>query len=283
MYVYCNGSLYPAHQAVVSVLDHGFLYGIGLFETMRVYNGRLFLWQKHYDRLAAGLAALRIQAPWSAAELAAIVLKTVKANALDDAYVRLSITAGEEGVGLTAEGYARPSLFVFAKSVAPLSDPPQSKRLQTLKLARQTPEGVERFKSHNYLNNALARQELGAQADLEGLFLTRDGFIAEGIVSNLFWVTGGRLYTPSLDTGILNGVTRQHVLKLAEKLSLPAEEGLYNLEAVKKADEVFITNSVQEIVPVCEIDGQAVPVVYGKYTRKLHRAYRQSVASEVHL
>jgi 4-amino-4-deoxychorismate lyase len=250
---------------------------------MRVYNGRLFLWQEHYGRLAAGLASLRIRAPWSAAELADAVLQTVKANGLDDAYVRLSITAGQEGVGLAAGGYERPNLFVFVKPVAPLADPPQPKRLQTLKLARQTPEGLERFKSHNYLNNALARQELGAQADLEGLFLTRDGFIAEGIVSNLFWVAGGRLYTPSLDTGILNGVTRQQVLKLAEQLSLPAEEGLYNLEAVMKADEVFVTNSVQEIVPVCEINGQAVPAVYGEYTRKLHRAYRQSVASGGHL
>lgn len=280
MYVYCNGSIYPAHEAVVSVLDHGFLYGIGLFETMRVYNRRLFLWEDHYARLASGLAALRMQAPWRQGELADAVLQTVEANGLTDAYVRLSITAGSEGVGLVADGYERPSLFVFAKPVAPLADPPQPKRLQTLALARQTPEGDRRFKSHNYLNNALARQELGAQADLEGLFLTHDGYVAEGIVSNLFWIAGGKLYTPSVDTGILDGVTRKHVLDLAQRLSLPAEEGWYRLEALMKADEVFVTNSVQEIVPIREIDGQAVPFVYGEYTRKLHQAYRQSVAGE---
>lgn len=279
MYVFVNGSIIPAQEASVSVLDHGFLYGIGLFETLRVYDRRLFLWDAHYARLRSGLLALRIDIPWTSGELADAVIQTVEANGLADAYVRLSVTAGPEGVGLTAGGYERPSLFVFAKPVAPLADPPQPKRLQTLSLARQTAEGHQRFKSHNYLNNALARQELGAAPDVEGMFLTHDGYVAEGIVSNLFWVKQGRLYTPSLSTGILDGVTRQHVLALAAKLHLPTEEGRYRPEALLEADEVFLTNSVVEIVPVCEIDGRAVPSSYGKHTRELHLAYRQSVAT----
>ncbi|MED1645345.1 aminodeoxychorismate lyase [Brevibacillus agri] len=279
MHVYVNGTICPAHEARVSVLDHGFLYGIGLFETMRVYDRKLFLWDDHFARLSSGLLALQIQPIWSKAELADAILQTIDANGLRDAYVRLSVTAGPEGVGLVTGGYERPSLFVFAKPVAPLAVPPQPKRLQTLALARQTAEGHQRFKSHNYLNNALARQELGARTDTEGLFLTHDGFLAEGIVSNLFWVKNGHLFTPSLDTGILDGVTRRHVLRLAEQLAIPTTEGRYRLEELLAADEVFTTNSVQEIVPVAEVDGQLVASTYGKYTRELHLAYRQSVAT----
>ncbi|EST51674.1 aminodeoxychorismate lyase [Brevibacillus panacihumi W25] len=278
MHVYVNGSICPAHEAVVSVMDHGFLYGIGLFETMRVYDRQLFLWDQHYARLQSGLLALRISAPWTSDELAQAVLQTVAANGLSDAYVRLSVTAGEEGVGLAAEGYERPSLFIFVKPVAALTIPPAPKKLQTLRLARQTAEGHQRFKSHNYLNNALAKQELGPRTDAEGLFLTAEGYVAEGIVSNLFWVKNSCLYTPSLDTGILGGVTRQHVLQLAQRLGMSVEQGKYRLEELLGAEEVFLTNSVQEMVPVSEIDGKRVPVCYGEHTSKLHRAYRESVA-----
>lgn len=280
MHVYVNGTICPAQEATVSVLDHGFLYGIGLFETLRVYDGKLFLWNDHYARLSSGLLALQIRPAWSKEELEEAILFTVNANDLRDAYVRLSVTAGAEGVGLVADGYEQPSLFVFAKPVAALADPPQPKKLQTLSLARQTAEGLTRFKSHNYLNNALAKQEIGAKPDVEGLFLTHDGYMAEGIVSNLFWIKDGSLFTPSLDTGILDGVTRQHVMMLAKQLSIPIVEGRFRREELLQADEIFVTNSVQEIVPVSEIDGHAALSVYGKFTRELHRAYRHSIAME---
>ncbi|MGG1662830.1 aminodeoxychorismate lyase [Brevibacillus sp. NRS-1366] len=280
MHVYVNGKISPAHEAAVSVLDHGFLYGIGLFETLRVYDHKLFLWNAHYARLSSGLLALQIRPAWSEEELKQAIMLTVDANELNDAYVRLSVTAGSEGVGLVADGYERPSLFVFAKPVAALIDPPQSKCLQTLSIARQTAEGHQRFKSHNYLNNGLAKQEVGTRPDVEGLFLTHDGYLAEGIVSNLFWIKDGVLFTPSLDTGILDGVTRQHVRTLAEQLSIPVVEGRFRSEVLLDADEVFVTNSVQEIVPVKEIDGHAVASTYGTYTRELHRAYRHSVAMD---
>ncbi|MDR7319609.1 aminodeoxychorismate lyase [Brevibacillus nitrificans] len=278
MRVYVNGTVLPAEQASVSVLDHGFLYGIGLFETLRVYDRRLFLWEAHYARLCSGLLAVRITPAWTSEELAEAVMKTVDANGLRDAYIRLSVTAGPEGVGLVADGYSRPSLFIFAKPVAPLADPPLPKRLQTLSLARQTAEGHQRFKSHNYLNNALAKQEVGARLDVEGLFLTHDGYLAEGIVSNLFWVKEGCLFTPSLETGILDGVTRQHVLLLAKRMGMSVEEGKYRSEVLREAEEVFVTNSVQEIVPVQEIDDHLVISTYGVRTRQLHLAYRESVA-----
>lgn len=279
MQVYINGEIVPADQATVSVLDHGFLYGIGLFETVRVYQGRLFLWKEHFARLSAGLLALRIKAAWSAEELEACILQTVAANGLRDAYVRISITAGAEGVGLATEDYSRPSLFIFVKEVAPLTEPPRPKRLQILSIPRQTAEGHVRFKSHNYLNNALARLEIGNQADVEGLFLTGDGFLAEGIVSNLFWVRAGQLYTPSEETGILDGITRRHVIRLAGRLGIPVHAGIYLPDELLRADEAFVTNSIQEIVPVSSVDGRELPSAYGEITRALRLAYSQSVAS----
>ncbi len=277
MQVYVNGSIIPAEQAAVSALDHGFLYGIGLFETVRVYRRRLFLWQDHYARLCSGLLALRFAIPWSAEELSRAIVQTVEANGLDDAYVRLSVTGGTEGVGLVPDGYPRPSLYIFAKPVPPIAEPPAPKRLVTLSIPRQTAEGLQRFKSHNYLNNALARLELGAQPDAEGLFLTHDGFLAEGIVSNLFWVRAGQLYTPALQTGILDGITRRHVLSLARQMGIACEEGLFGREELLSADEIFLTNSVMEIVPVTSVDEVSVPENYGPITRKLRAAYRQSV------
>lgn len=277
MLVYANGKIVPLQEATVPAADHGFLYGIGLFETVRVYQNRLFLWREHYARLTAGLSALHIRINWSEQELADAILQTVAANQLQDAYVRVSVTGGAKGVGLISDEYDDPALYIFVKSVAPLTDPPAAKRLRTLSIVRQTKEGAERFKSHNYLNNALAKLEIGPDPSLEGLFLTPEGYLCEGIVSNLFWVSRGKLYTPSLETGLLGGITRGHVLALADRMCMEWEEGLYHRDALNTADEVFLTNSIQEIVPVTHVDDHAVKEPYGDCTRQLRIAYRRSV------
>lgn len=277
MLMYANGALVPVDQAVIPVSDHAFLYGVGLFETIRVYGGKLFLWDEHFARLSSGLSALQIQFSLSASEVADKVLDTVFANGLQDAYVRVNVTAGAEGVGLTGGPYQRPGLYIFVKPVAPISDPPVPKKLQTVSLPRQTGEGWQRFKSHNFLNNVLARQEIGPKADVEGLFLTREGWVAEGIVSNVFWGKDGTLYTPSVETGILDGVTRRFVMQLAREMGIVVREGLYALKDLEGADEVFVTNSVQEVVPVISLDERNVPQCEGPLTKTLREAYRRSV------
>ncbi|NGQ96405.1 aminodeoxychorismate lyase [Brevibacillus sp. SYP-B805] len=277
MLIYANGQLVAAEKATVSVMDHGFLYGVGLFETVRVYNRRLFLWREHYARLAAGLSALRIQHPWTEEGLAEAILQTVAANGLDDAYVRLSVTGGAEGIGLTGGPYAHPSLFIFVKQVAPLAEPPVPKRLQPVSIPRQTPEGLRRHKTHSFLNNALAKQETGSDPGVEGLFLTHDGHVCEGIVSNVFWVKDGRLFTPSADTGMLEGVTRGFVLSLAKEMGLPVEEGRYPLVDLLGAEEAFVTNAIQEIVPVAAVGDTTLPQAYGAWTKALRQAYRRAV------
>lgn len=277
MHIYINGQIVSAEKAFVSVLDHGFLYGVGLFETIRVYDGKLFLWKEHAARLMAGLSALQIKHEWTASFLEEAVRHTVEANGRRDAYVRISITGGAEGVGLISGEYEHPSLFIFTKPVPPILEKPTAKMLKTVSFPRQTPEGRQRYKSHNYLNNVLAKQEIGAEPQVEGLFLTREGFLSEGVVSNLFWVHDHCLYTPSAEAGILDGITRHFVLALAEQLGIPWKEGLYPLEQLLTAEEAFVTNSIQEIVPISQVDNTRLPTVYGKTTQALREAYRNAV------
>lgn len=209
-----NGELVPSHQAAVSVMDHGFLYGMSLFETMRTYDGRPFLLERHLNRLAGACEELGIRWTEGAEQAEAHIRAVMAANHLEEAYVRYTVSAGENGFGLPGGDYASPVTIVLVK---PLPDVPDAlyadgKPLQRLRLARNRPEGNRRFKSGHYMNNILAKRELAgyesAALGAEGFMLTAEGWLAEGIVSNLFFLTGRRLCTPNLATGILPGITR---------------------------------------------------------------------------
>jgi len=279
-YVFLNGRLVRAEEAVVSIFDHGFLYGAGVFETFRSYNRRLFLFDAHMERLFAGLKDLGIDLPTGRAALYRAVMQTLEANGLQDAYIRLSVTAGTAGLGLTANVYAKPTVLIMVKPLPRFPDSmyEKGKRLVVLSLPRNTPEGYTRHKSHNFLNLMLAKKELGAVDDAEGLMLTRDGLVAEGIVSNVFLVKKGRLFTPTLATGILPGVTRGFVLRLAGELGIRAEERDFPREALYEADEIFLTNSIQEIVPVYEVDGVTIGGgKRGPITMKLQQTYHKHI------
>ncbi|WP_232699098.1 aminodeoxychorismate lyase [Brevibacillus daliensis] len=279
MWIYANNELVPAEKATVPAMDHGFLYGIGLFETIRVYNGRLFLWEEHATRLQDGLTSLNIRSKWTTHELQEAIMLTLERNDLQDAYVRLSITAGDQGVGLHADEYKNPLLYIFVKPVTPIRVPPVAKRLQVISFPRQSKEGLKRFKSHNYLNCLLAKQEIGADPHVEGLFLTTEGHVCEGVVSNIFWVENKSLYTPSEKTPLLAGITRKTVITLAKQRGIDVKEGYFSLESLYQADEVFVTNSIQELVPVSYVEDQPVKQVYGETTSLLHEAYRALIHS----
>lgn len=277
MWVFVNDQIVPAEQAVVSAMDHGFLYGIGLFETIRIYQGKPFFWDEHMLRLEQGMTALRIRQKWDRSEIHRAVLATLGKNRLLDAYVRISITGGAEGIGLHSGVYEQPSLYIFVKSVNPIEQPPVAKSLKVISFPRQTQEGHQRFKSHNYLNSSLGKQEIGKTTDIEGLFLTKEGYICEGVVSNIFWVKDKTVITPSIDTGLLAGITRAAVITMSHECGFTVEEGFYPLEELLLADEVFVTNSIQEIVPVSTVENTEIPYVYEKVTRELHEAYRRLV------
>ncbi|MFC9712580.1 aminotransferase class IV [Paenibacillus sp. NPDC056933] len=286
-YAAINGALVNMAAAVVPVTDHGFLYGLGLFETFRTYHGVPFLLERHLERMASGCRELGIPFTTTAAEVTDWIKNLLLANGLQDAYVRYTVSAGEAPLGLPSGDYGKPNHIVLAK---PLPEPSPSlyengKMLQHLSTPRNTPEGEVRFKSLHYMNSILAKRELNGYGQpvqsAEGLQLTRDGYIAEGIVSNVFWVGKGVLYTPALATGILPGITRAVVLELAAQQGMPCQEGLFPWEELLQADEIFLTGSVAELVPVTilrDLDGTETVISsghIGPVTEALLGMYRQ--------
>ncbi|WP_090737487.1 aminotransferase class IV [Paenibacillus sp. Mc5Re-14] len=255
-YIGVNGVLTEAAKAVIHVSDHGFLYGMGLFETFRTYKGVPFLLDRHLHRLKEGCRMLGIPFQPNEEQLTKHIQHLMAANGLNEAYIRYTVSAGEEALGLPSGDYTRPNHILFAKPLPSINTQPgQSSALQLLRTPRNTPEGEVRLKSLHYMNNVLAKRELQQYAEAvrykaEGIMLTANGFLAEGIVSNLFFVRNNTLYTPDLSTGILPGITREFILELADLRGIPWEQGLYHWYELKQADEIFMTNSIQEIRPV---------------------------------
>jgi len=256
-----NGRIVSPQEAMISVLDHGFLYGLSLFETFRTYGGRPFLLSRHLDRLADGCRAVGIELPRDAqlAQVRRHVAELLQASGLRDGYVRYTVTAGDAALGLPESTYTTPNIVVYTKPLPPAAPlAAKGKALQLLRTRRNSPEGDVRLKSAHYMNNILAKRELGETpsarashgAPAEGLMLNAAGHVTEGIVSNVFFVKNGVCCTPAIDTGILPGITRGFVLELAQQAGIAVEEGYYTWEDLLKADEVFITNSIQEIVPI---------------------------------
>lgn len=285
MYVYMNGALTKKEEVSISPFDHGFLYGLGVFETFRIYNGHPFLLDDHLERLNASLRVMNIKADFTREQSVKILDGLLAKNNLRDAYIRFNVSAGNGEIGLQTDRYLEPNIIVFAKPL-PQAGEMSEKKAMLLGLRRNTPEGTERLKSHHYLNNVLAKREAGPAMDTEGVFLTNDGFLAEGIVSNIFWYKEGILFTPAVETGILNGITRRFVIALARKAGIEVREGFYKKEEAEAADEIFLTNSIQEIVPASEFEGRRFPGKSGELANLLfgeYEAYRETLWSRTTL
>ncbi|WP_028609609.1 aminodeoxychorismate lyase [Paenibacillus harenae] len=287
MIVALNGSVKDASEAVISVYDHGFLYGIGLFETFRTYKGKPYLLDRHLSRLHSGCEQLGITYRADLDGITALVRELLAANGLEDGYVRLTVSAGEGELGLPAGDYEQPSELLLVKALPAVSEAAhlRGKELRLLRTLRNTPEGETRFKSLQYMNNIIAKRELlasGASPGAEGVMLSRDGWLTEGIVSNLFFVQAGVVYTPSIATGILPGITRAKVLELARETGYETKEGLYSWERLLESDEIWLTNSIQELVPVTsltDMDGRSTaigPSEAGPITKRLLSLYRET-------
>lgn len=273
-----NGFPVRSSEAVVSVMDHGFMYGIGLFETFRTYEGYPSLLERHLERLTEGCQQLGISYQPDIAILHSEIAELLALNGLRDGYFRLTVSAGEGPLGLTAEDYEQPTVILYVKSLPPVTPSlyTKGKQLWLLETRRNTPETPTRLKSFHFMNNVRARRELsgyerlpendGSKLPSEGVMLTEDGVLSEGITSNLFFVHEGVLYTPEIGTGILPGITRAVVLELAAELRLQVEEGRYSWDRLLRADEVFLTNSIQELSPV---------------TRLIHRNSEEEAAGNI--
>ncbi|MFN5052679.1 MAG: branched-chain-amino-acid transaminase [Planctomyces sp.] len=259
--VYLAGALVPAEQAMVSVFDHGLLYGDGIFEGIRVYSGKVFLLTEHVDRLYESALAIRLQIPLTKAEMTTAVEQTVKANGIVDGYVRLVVTRGAGSLGLDIRRTANPRVIIIADTITmyPEEMYRTGMRLITASTIRNHPGALSpRIKSLNYLNNIMAKLE-GLQAGcMEAIMLNHKGEVAECTGDNIFIVKKGQLLTPSADSGILEGITRNAILELATTLKIPARETTLTRHDLLVADECFLTGSAAEVIPVVCIDSRPI-------------------------
>ncbi|WP_018395588.1 aminodeoxychorismate lyase [Bacillus sp. 37MA] len=276
MYTYVNGEIIKNEDVRISPYDHGFLYGIGVFETFRTYNGRPFLLDEHLIRLNESLTELNIDLQLNRSNVEKILSMLFDANGWENAYIRLNVSAGDGEVGLQTTPYRNPNMIVFQKPLTG-TESLAEKKGEWLTLRRNSPEGRYRLKSHHYLNNMFGKREVGNDPKVEGIFLTENGYIAEGVVSNIFWTQQNTLYTPARETGILAGVTRRFVMKIAREAGMNVEEGLYHPEDVYAADEAFVTNSIQEIVPLSALGNTTFPGAEGAAVKALFIRYREAV------
>lgn len=278
-----DGELVPAREATVSVRDRGFMYGDAAFETIRAYGGELFAWKSHADRLSETCSILELDHGLTDSDLRDRIKETLAANGFDEAYVRLSVTRGVQPGTLEPGPEVDPTVVVIVRELPrggifgePIWDGPA--RVQTVKTTKIPDASVPaRAKTHNYLNGILARLELrGSDAD-EALVLDTDGYVAEGTVSNVFFVTGNALCTPSTAGPILPGITREVVIELARSEGIPVETGRYRPDDVRSADEVFLTGSTREVQPVDRVDGIRIGGDDRPVTQLLSRLYDERV------
>ena len=280
-YIFLDNRMVTDSEARISVFDHGFLYGDGVYETMRTYDQVVFMREQHLERLSRSAAFIRLKVPPDDF-VAEAVRQTLAANGLTDAYVRITVSRGKGPLGLDPDLCPEPTFVVFAQEFRryPESWYRDGVRLVLAGTRRNPVDAVNpRIKSLNFLNNILAKIEAKDRGALEAVMLNEGGYIAEGTISNIFFMQEGILRTPSLDAGILDGITRALVISLARRNGIRVEEGLFLPEDLLQATEVFYTNTTSEIMPVSMIDQR--PFVVGEATRFLHRLYREEVVKYV--
>ncbi|RLC69989.1 MAG: branched-chain-amino-acid transaminase [Chloroflexi bacterium] len=281
--VYLNGALVPWGEARLSPLDRGFLYGYGLFETMRCYGGRVFRLDRHLARLMHSAERLALAAALDPPELEQAILKTIEANKLSDARIRLTVSAGEGERGLAPPTSGKVTIFVVAEElVLPARIYQEGVGTVIVSLRRNSQSPLSQTKSLNYLDSLIAYSEALAQGADEAIMLNERGFVAEGSTSNIFLGMAGKLLTPSPESGILPGITREAVLELAHAVGIEVVEGEIPPSDLLQADEVFLTSSVREIVPVVRVDGNVIGSGRpGEMTIKLMAAYKELVRKEL--
>lgn len=282
--IFVNGSFVNLSRAKISVLDRGFLYGDGLFETMRAYGGEVFRLDDHLDRLF--LSAEEIELPFSSTrkDLRSIIKRILEINNLSEAYIRLTLSRGISEPCLISESKASPTLVIVARKFKSLSPSEYRKgwRATIVGTRQNQASPVSRLKSLNFLNNILARKEAKAKRVDEGILLNTLGDVAEASTSNIFLVKRGIVITPREESGLLPGITRGVVLELATSLGLKAYQRKISLNELMGADEAFLTNSLIEIMPLVEIDGRQIGKGKpGLVTERIHQAYKNLVRREI--
>ena len=281
--IYINGKLYDKADAKISVYDHGLLYGDGVFEGIRVYEGKVFRLAEHVERLYDSARSIRLEIPMTREQMAHAVNDTVTANSKRNGYIRLLVTRGAGYLGLDPRKATNPQIIIIVDDITLY--PPElyenGMEIATVSTIRNHPNALNpRIKSLNYLNNILAQIEAVQAGCFEALMLNHKGEVAECTGDNIFIVKRGVLKTPPPDAGILEGVTRGAVLELARAAKIPVQENALTRHDVYTADECFLTGTAAEVVPVVKCDGRALGTGRpGPITRQLRERFHQLVRS----
>ena len=275
--IYIDGVFYPESEAKISVFDHGLLYGDGIFEGIRFYNGRVFKLEEHIDRLFDSARALALTIPLTKAEMCEATLESCRQNGLRDGYIRLVVTRGVGDLGLNPKNCPRATVIIIAATIKLYPEELYQKGLTVVTCAtrRLAPGALSpAIKSLNYLNNIMAKIEAGNAG--EGLMLNEQGYVAEATGDNVFIVKNGQLFTPPVSAGALGGITRNVVIEIAREFGTPVSETNLTRYDLFTADEFFLTGTAAEIIPVVNLDsrpiGDGTP---GPATAKFIARYRE--------
>ncbi|MDP6925260.1 MAG: aminodeoxychorismate lyase [Candidatus Scalindua sp.] len=279
-FFFLNGKIIPDSDAYISSADRGFLYGDGIYETLRSYNGKPFKLSDHLERMRHSAKQLRISFSYTNENIGEWINELIELNCSQDAYIRITLSRGTGGGRLQMDDNIEPTTMIQVKPFTPYDSKlyDEGMSLVVSNSKRSTTCPISSHKSTNLLKSILLKEEAKKRSALESIIINTDEHVAECVVSNIFFVNNGKAVTPSLDTNILPGITRRTVLDICKESSIPTSEERFKVEALLNAEEVFITNSLMEIMPVSKIEnykiGETIP---GKITQRLINAYKHFV------
>ena len=260
MYAYVNGRYVRREEASISIYDHGFLYGDGVYEAIRAYDGIVFKLREHLDRLYESAKSIKIELPFEKQELGRMVVEVLKKNQLKSGYVRIVVSRGAGKMGVDPRNCTKPTIVIMAEPREPLFGEKMKGISAIISSMRRTPSWSldPRIKTLNYLNNVLAKIEAIEAGVEEAIMLNEQGYVAETSTENIFVVKNGIVVTPHPSLGVLKGITRDVVVRIVKELGFPLEERPITVHELFNADEVMVTGTAAEVVPVIKISGRTV-------------------------
>lgn len=274
-----NGAITPIEDGRISVLDHGFLFGDNIYETLRTYQGRPFLFSKHFARLERSARAIYLSLPWNKEKMLVELRRTLEAaRHPNQSRIRITVTRGIGDVGPDPGSCGTPNTIIFATPLIELPRSVYDDGVDVVVSSFYRSRQLGDAKTGNLLRSVLATREAKAAGAFEAITCTEDGKISDGITSNIYMIQGNRLLTPSAEAGILEGITRAVVLDLARRAGLTVVEGVFDLEEISRSNELFLTSSTREVVPIVRVDDKPVDTGRpGPVTQQLLAAYRHEV------
>lgn len=283
-WIYLDGEFVTKDKAVVSVYDHGFLYGDGIFEGIRIYNGNIFKCKEHLDRLYDSAKSIMLNIPLSYAEMQEALIETLRRNNMRDGYIRLVVSRGVGNLGLDPNRSIKSSVIIIAEQLALYSEEAYQNGLTTVSVStrRNIPDALNpKIKSLNYLNNILVKIQSNLAGAGEAIMMNAQGYVTEGSGDNIFIIKNGTLYTPPCYLGALEGITRQAIIEICEEKGYKLKEVPFTLHDVYVADEVFLTGTAAEVIAVREVDGRIIGQgSAGPITLKLLEEFRSVVEKD---